>query len=217
MARKINQIHRRRQQRSADFFANNEDALSQQSELICAPEVYHEAVLDIITHTASLGRKAALEVGPGNGQMLKSLAEQFEQTVGMERSTEVIAVTKEILAAEIANKRIRLIERDFLTATASSRYDFILASMVVHHFPSPARFFKQAQSLLRPDGLIVLAELCEHNQEWVQEACGDLWLGFRADQIKSWAERAGLIIRDHQFLAQRNGFRVQVVSMAIQN
>ncbi|NCZ62302.1 MAG: ArsR family transcriptional regulator, partial [Cellvibrionales bacterium] len=40
--------------------------------------------------------------------------------------------------------------------------------------------------------------------------CGDLWLGFEAGQLSDWAQAAGLENRAELFLAQRNGFQIQV-------
>ncbi len=204
-------IHDRRSQKSRDFFSNNADALAQQRELICAPEVYHDTVLQIIKQSHPLRRGHALEVGPGNGALLKALEGHFDQVTGMDSSAAVLADTAMRLGAKT---QVQLVEMDFLKAPHSRRYDLIVAAMVVHHLPSPARFFIQARKLLKRQGIIVLVELCPHNQTWVQEACGDLWQGFSEEQINRWADRADLEIKDQHFLAQRNGFRVQVVSMS---
>jgi cyclopropane fatty-acyl-phospholipid synthase-like methyltransferase len=82
--------------------------------------------------------------------------------------------------------------------------------MVVHHLPSPPNFFSQAAALLAPGGLLVVAELCDHDQDWVKDLCGDVWLGFNPVALTQWAAQAGLTQTQQQFLAQRNGFRVQV-------
>jgi ArsR family transcriptional regulator len=97
-----------------------------------------------------------------------------------------------------------------MSLSCQPTYDALVAAMVVHHQASPASFFKQAAALLRPNGCLVIAELCQHDQEWAQTACGDQWLGFDPDELIAWAERAGLAIEDSQYLAQKNGFRLQV-------
>ena len=210
---RLGAIHERRSQRSRDFFANNADAFEQQSELICSPDIYRETVLELVQHAHPLRRRSALEVGPGTGTMLTDLAQDFAKVTAMDTAEEVIAS----IAEEVTHDNVNLVMQDFLKTDTRECYDLILAAMVVHHFPSPARFFKQARQLLHKSGLVIIAELCAHDQEWVQDACGDLWLGFREEQIQNWAQRAGLEIRDQQFLAQRNGFRVQVMSMAAQD
>ena len=76
---------------------------------------------------------------------------------------------------------------------------------------------KQARRCLAPDGGIVIADLCEHGQEWVRDHCGDIWLGFEARAIDSWLARAGFARTSQQYLAQKNGFVVQVVSATSSN
>ena len=206
-------IHERRNQQSREFFASHADALAQQRELICAPDVYHDTVTDFVLHTHPLRRKRALEVGPGSGTMLLTLAEHFDQVIGIDSSPEILRETAE----QISKPNIRLIEQDFLSLTQRKKLDFILAAMVVHHFASPVQFFRQASNLLQTSGLLVIAELCTHNQEWVKDACGDLWLGFSTEELHTWAGWAGLTILEQQHLAQRNGFGVQVMSFTSNN
>ncbi|MEC8112451.1 MAG: hypothetical protein VX121_06820, partial [Pseudomonadota bacterium] len=43
-----------------------------------------------------------------------------------------------------------------------------------------------------------------------REHCGDLWLGFMPDELVEWAAEAGLKLKASVFLAQRNGFQIQV-------
>ena len=51
---------------------------------------------------------------------------------------------------------------------------------------------------------------CAHDQAWAREHCGDLWLGFMPDELVEWAADANLELKASVFLAQRNGFQIQV-------
>jgi hypothetical protein len=81
---------------------------------------------------------------------------------------------------------------------------------VLHHARSPAAFIGHAARHLAPGGLLVVIELCRHDQDWVRDACGDVWLGFEPDDLDQWAAMAGLSPGAPQYLAQRNGFRLQI-------
>ena len=80
----------------------------------------------------------------------------------------------------------------------------------IHHLASPERFFHHAAAHLTDNGLLIVAELSAHQQQWVSDACGDVWLGFTADQLIEWSSAAGFTPLQQQHLAQRNGFNVQV-------
>ena len=117
---------------------------------------------------------------------------------------------KQVVVFVRNNADVHLRHQDFMALSSQGHYDAVVAAMVIHHQASPAAFFKQAARLLQKGGTLVVAELCQHDQEWAQSACGDLWLGFDPDELISWAELAGLTTAQSQYLAQKNGFQIQV-------
>ncbi len=208
---RIRQIHQARVARSQHFFAHQADALSNQGTLICEPSVYLDHVIEIVTTYPGHKSNRALEVGPGGGTLLRALAAAFDAVVGVDNSAEVLSTTREATAG-LGN--VTLLQADFAELPQNHNYDLIVAAMVIHHLPSPLGFFQQAARLLNANGLLVVAELCDHNQDWVRQRCGDVWLGFSPEQLTHWSREAGFALQHQQFLAQRNGFRVQVSAFA---
>ena len=90
------------------------------------------------------------------------------------------------------------------------RADRIVCNMVLHHVPSPADIFRDCSLLLADGGTLVITDLCRHDQLWVKENCGDLWLGFEPEELSEWAAAAGLINSDSIYLGLRNGFQIQI-------
>ena len=88
--------------------------------------------------------------------------------------------------------------------------DCIVVNMVLHHNPSPADIFSDLAHCLADGGVLLVTDLCRHDQDWARDACGDLWLGFEQEELTAWAESAGLAELAGVYLAQRNGFQVQV-------
>jgi ArsR family transcriptional regulator len=82
--------------------------------------------------------------------------------------------------------------------------------MVLHHIATPAATFKDAAELLGSGGLLLIIELCSHDQDWVRSSCGDLWLGFDEGELDQWAAASGLRFEQSSNLALRNGFQVQM-------
>jgi len=79
-----------------------------------------------------------------------------------------------------------------------------------HHTPIPAQILCDVARCLAPGGVVVVTELCQHDQGWARDNCGDLWLGFEPAALTRWAKQAGLNDIASVYLAQRNGFQVQV-------
>jgi len=201
---RIEQIHRERAEKSRAFFAGHAAEFESQRALICEPDVYLPAVSSLLPER---GRRA-LDVGPGGGEALPLLAGHFEQVVGIDNSKELLARARRHLR-ERGIDGVRLRHAEFMTLERG-RFDFVLMAMVLHHAASPIDFLGQAARLLRDGGRLVVVELVRHDQEWVRDACGDLWLGFEPEEIERWALAAGLSAAPAQFLAQRNGFRIQI-------
>lgn len=203
-------IQQQRRAQGQQFFATNADALSTQQARICNSSVYAASALDMATRHCP-GSHRALEVGPGDGHLALLLAEQFDEVLGIDSSAEMLQQT----ANAVQHKtNLKLRRQAFEQVGKSNRFDLIMASMVVHHAPSPANFFQTAQQLMRTNSVLLVAELCLHDQTWAKEACGDLWLGFAPEDVQSWAAAAGLHCQESQYLAQRNGFQIQLHAFA---
>ncbi len=205
-------VHDARRQRCMAFFASHADEIARLHKDIAEPETYSDAMLIMAARLehGSAGSGSclrALEIGPGNALLLDGLAAQFDEVVGVDSSPEMLAQAAAV-AARRANVTLR--EDDFFVMDASADFDLVAAAMVVHHLPSPAAFFQQAARLLRPGGSLLIAELTRHDQRWASEHCGDQWLGFEPAELEHWAKLAGLAPAESLFLAQKNGFQIQV-------
>lgn len=206
----IARIHAERRERSQAFFSANAEQLAEHSTLISNPDTYAEAA-DELLNQADCGFDKALEVGPGEGQLLTLLARRFAAVTGIDSAQ---AMLEQASAGIAEHQNIRLQLKDFAQLPARRIWDAVAAAMVLHHQPSPLAFFQQASSVLKPGGVLILVDLCRHDQEWVKKVCGDFWLGFEPDELMHWGERAGFTAPASQYLTQNNGFRVQLHAFA---
>lgn len=200
----------RREQNSRDFFRHNAERFRQQQDLIAAPERYAEVVTATIDGINSATKQLALEIGPGDGWLLPALAKRYDKVIALDNAAEMLAQSQQrIDDAGISN--VDLIEGDTGSAAlAGISADLVVLNMVLHHTPDPSRTLAEAAATLKPGGVLLITELCEHGQGWARESCGDLWLGFAPEQLQAWAADAGLTEGAAQYLAQRNGFTLQV-------
>jgi 2-polyprenyl-3-methyl-5-hydroxy-6-metoxy-1,4-benzoquinol methylase len=205
---RIEHVHAERATRSRRFFTDNATAFAKQQALICVPETYLPLLEEVVS-TAGCERKRALDVGPGDGETLLLLARHFEQVLGIDNSAEMLERARTGITGAASNVRLRLQAFEDLRG---ARHDLILFAMVLHHAASPRRFLVHAHDRLTAGGQLLIVELTRHEQTWAKDACGDLWLGFDPDELDEWAAAAGLTLQAGQYLAQRNGFAIQVRS-----
>jgi ArsR family transcriptional regulator len=206
----IDQLYARRALSSRSFFAENAHKFREQQDLIASYEQYAATVAEALDSAPLTTRRTALEVGPGDGAFLAELSTRFEQVVALDNAREMLERARQ-RAEDLELGNIHFIHGD-TTATelADLQADCVVINMVLHHTPSPAEIFADVAARLAPGGIVLVTELCRHDQAWARENCGDLWLGFEPDDLSQWAQEAGLADVSSLFLAQRNGFQIQV-------
>ncbi len=206
----IDKIHDGRKQQSQYFFSENADKFRAQQDLIANYDQYADTVQQMLTNRLPDQHTLALEVGPGDGQFLSFLSPNFDRVVALDNASNMLDQARQ-LAAENHWSNIEFIHGDTSHEQISNlKADCIVVNMVLHHAPSPADIFQDLAKILGDSGTLLITDLCHHDQDWAKEACGDVWQGFEPEDLTAWATAAGLGELDSAYLAQRNGFRVQV-------
>lgn len=206
----IARIREERARSSREFFAANARKFAEQQELIAPPAHYCAALDQLLESACSRAPATALELGPGEGWLLPRLARLAQRVIAIDNSPEMLAVARaSVAAAGLGNVELRLGD-GALAASGPGTVDLAVCNMVLHHTASPSEVVAELARSLRPGGVLLLTDLCAHDQAWAREACGDLWLGFAPEDLGHWARLAGLVEGEGLYLALRNGFRVQL-------
>ena len=208
--RKIKQIQLERAQLSLNFFNKNANKFREKQGLIVEHADYANSLLDLINGLALSEQAAVMEVGPGEGQLLTELCQRFENLTALDNSKDMLEKSRSAIS-DCGRSGVEFILGD--TAVARQQdvsSDLIIFDMVLHHISSPAKTFKDITALLNPNGYLLIVELCSHDQDWVRESCGDLWLGFEEADLDNWAEKADLEKQQSSYLGLRNGFQIQM-------
>ncbi|MEX0963711.1 MAG: metalloregulator ArsR/SmtB family transcription factor [Pseudohongiellaceae bacterium] len=208
--RKIKQIQLERAQLSLNFFNKNANKFREKQGLIVEHGDYANSLHDLIANLALSEKSAVMEVGPGEGQLLTELSLRFQNLTALDNSKDMLEKSRAAIA-ESGRNDVEFILGDTAVARGQGvSSDLIIFDMVLHHISSPAKTFKDIAALLNPEGYLLIVELCNHDQDWVRESCGDLWLGFEEGDLDHWAEKAGLEIQQSSYLGLRNGFQIQM-------
>lgn len=208
--KKIKQIQLERAQLSLKFFKRNADKFREKQGLIVEHSHYASGLHDVITGLGLGADASVLEVGPGEGQLLAELASRFANVTALDNSRDMLEKSRDAMT-KAGHKHVDFILGD--TAVARKKKitsDLIIFDMVLHHISSPAKTFKDVAVLLKPSGFLLVVDLCNHDQDWVRESCGDLWLGFEEGDLDHWARKAGLEKQQSSYIGLRNGFQIQL-------
>ncbi|MBT5577828.1 MAG: metalloregulator ArsR/SmtB family transcription factor [Porticoccaceae bacterium] len=205
----LKQINTERASASVEFFNRNVSRFEENQDLIASWSDYGDSVESFLDSSID-ATGTAIEVGPGYGQFLGKLSACFGQVLALDNSAEMLEQCQS-RAAQQGLENIEFILGD--TSVAQQRgiqADCLSLNMVLHHNPAPAEIIADCANLLAPGGVLLVTDLCAHDQEWVKESCGDFWLGFEPEELTHWASSAGLTEGNSLYLTQRNGFRIQL-------
>ena len=206
---KLSTINQERAKASVDFFNRNVSRFEENQDLIASWSDYGENVENFLDSSVQ-ATDSILEVGPGYGQFLGKLSATFDQVFALDNSQQMLAECRE-RANQQGLTNIQFFQGNTESLQSKNlRVDAVSLNMVLHHNPTPATIIKHCANLLNSNGVLLITDLCAHDQDWVRESCGDLWLGFDPADISDWASAAGLTEGSSLFLTQRNGFRIQL-------
>ena len=207
---RLQQIRQDRVKVSQQFFEQQAEQFKEQQDLIAKYPVYGEAVAEMLGNTELAKHETAIEVGPGAGEFLPILAKQFTQVVALDNAPAMLEKARQA-CEQHAISNIDFVGGDTLNLRQREGVaDCVVMNMVLHHTSSPADIFMDiAQSLVR-GGVLIVTDLCRHDQDWAKTACGDVWLGFDPGELHRWAMLAGLQQGHSKYLALRNGFQIQL-------
>jgi ArsR family transcriptional regulator len=201
------QIREERLNAARQFFVEHTQEFELHQERIVLFNNYGPEALQLLDSLQRPKSSRVLEVGPGKGEFLKALAERFDNVVGLDISPVMLEQANE----HVGNaKNVSLMEGSTESLlTSNEQFDLIVYNMVLHHVPMPESEIAQCAKLLSDQGLLIITDLCHHDQEWARDQCGDQWLGFEPEELHQWAKRHGFSHNQTRFLALRNGFQVQ--------
>ena len=204
----IERVQQQREDNSIAFFNGNADRFREQQELIAPWVDYSEITLQLLDRLESGTFDSIIEVGVGEGWLLPDLAKRARCVTALDLSQDMLDLAQEHFS-HLRNVSFVQGSTDVLVQR-NQQADAIVVNMVLHHTSEPEKVLAEAACLLKSGGHFIVSELCAHDQAWAREHCGDLWLGFTPEQLEIWAGHGGLSLNASVFLAQRNGFQIQV-------
>ena len=137
------------------------DEFSRQAEAMAnAPAFSAEAIMDRFKEAIAPKKSGVmLDLACGPGILLAGLASSMKLNVGVDITPKMIQMAHaKCLSANLLNTR-------FLESPAenlpfpSAAFDCVLTRLTLHHFLEPIRVLREVKRILKPDGILVIADL----------------------------------------------------------
>ena len=119
-------------------------------------------------------------------------AQWLVQVIGVDNSSRMLDAARAKLDAEgITSVELRRGEVQNLPIE-DEEVDAAFAHMVLHYLASPGEALREMARIVRPGGVVVVADFLQHENEWMRQELRVVWLGFAETTIREWFEEAGL-------------------------
>lgn len=146
---------------------------------------------------AAIGERrfdSLLDLGTGTGRLLELLAPLYRRAVGIDASTDMLAVARANLdRAGVTNAQIRLGDIYHLPLSRDS-FNVVTIHQVLHYLDDPERALAEAARVLRPGGRLLIVDFAPHQLEFLRERHAHRRLGFGQETVGQWIDTAGLAL-----------------------
>lgn len=216
-------VYTQRAEASRAFFVENANRFKEQQDLIAAFDVYGEQVTHMLERSKQPSQQRVLELGPGAGELLPVLSRLFTHVIALDNSQAMLNQAQELaIRCDLQNIEWQLNDSQFCTQLTAQHtnnlnntnsnllLDCVVINMVLHHTPSPSQVFADVCSAIKPGGILIITDLCAHDQDWARTACGDHWLGFEPHDLNQWGQENQMREGESIYVALRNGFQIQI-------
>jgi ubiquinone/menaquinone biosynthesis C-methylase UbiE len=182
-------IKRQRAELAAAYFRENAAHWDRIRSLYIDEREVEAALVEIIGAEAP---RDLLDIGTGTGRMLEVLGPRVARALGIDQSREMLSVARVNLErAGLGNGIVRLGDM-YQLPLRDACFDAIVVHQVLHYADRPAAAIAEAARVLRPDGVLVLADFAPHAQEFLRDEHAHRRLGFADAEIAEWCRAAGL-------------------------
>jgi ArsR family transcriptional regulator len=159
---------------------------------------YNASVIDALAERADIcAADTVVDVGCGTGFVAAGLSPRAGCVIGVDNSPAMLAVAADNFGAlKVDNVTLLDGAIDDLPL-ADDSVNAAVANMVLHHAEEPTAMLAEMKRVVRPGGVVAIADEVAHHYEWMRTEQADIWLGFTKRDVASYFENAGL--RRHRY------------------
>jgi ArsR family transcriptional regulator len=148
-----------------------------------------ERAIDRALGKRPLGR--LVDIGTGTGRMIELFASRATQSIGIDRSSEMLRLARVKLEAAGIVSSLRQGDM-YALPLADQCADTVVIHQVLHYAHSPATAIAEAARVLAPGGTLLVVDFAAHEREELREQDAHIRLGFEDEVMSAWFASAGL-------------------------
>lgn len=191
-ASKLDRIRADRAEAANRYFTSHADVWDSIRSLHVAESEVEEAIGRALGDQP-LGR--LIDVGTGTGRMIELFGRSADQSIGIDRSSEMLRLARVKLEAAGIPSSLRQGDMYALPLDDGSA-DTVIIHQVLHYAHSPAQAIGEASRVLAPEGRLLIVDFAAHEREELRSSDAHIRLGFDDATMENWFKAAGIAV-DH--------------------
>jgi len=174
------------------YFASHADQWDALRSLHVA-ESEVEAAIGRALGDVAVGR--LIDIGTGTGRMIELFGPGADQSLGIDRSPEMLRLAR-VKLAQAGLESADLRQGDmYALPVPSGAADTVIIHQVLHYAQNPAAAVAEAARLLSSGGRLLIVDFAAHEREELRTREGHARLGFADETMIKYLEEAGLEAR----------------------
>jgi SAM-dependent methyltransferase len=129
------------------------------------------------------------DLGCGAGHITEALAPCVGRVIAVDESGPMLDAARARIAA-LDNVELREGHIESLPIE-NDTLDVAILFLVAHFISDPAGAIREVRRVLKPDGRLIVVDLCSHDRADYIVQLGHVWQGFTGDQVTDWLSEAG--------------------------
>ena len=139
-------------------------------------EANHEVVSRFSTISTSKGILLDIGTGPGDIPILLAKTAPDLRVIGIDAAASMLAIARDRVSRAGVSEQVRLQRADAkVLPFADSIFDGVISNGMLHHIPDPVDLLREAHRVLRPDGALLVRDLCRPEKESDVQRLVDLY------------------------------------------
>jgi DNA binding domain, excisionase family len=169
---------------------------------------YDESIKNKLLELQILKKSMILmDLGAGDGYIARFAAKFVKKVLAVDISGEMLKELQKKSRLE-GLKNIETIESDGLNMPVKdAQTDILCANMYLHHIEEPEQAIQEIYRVIKPGGLVFIADFFEHGDNQLKEKMHDIWPGFNPQVLKEWFEKSGFGHINLQKVTDKNNSR----------
>lgn len=136
-----------------------------------------------------------IDVGVGTGRILEVFSDRVSEGIGVDINHAMLNVAR--LNLERAGMTDASVRKADVSALPFENEvaDLVTVHQVLHYLDDPAVAIAECARVLKPGGVLLIADFAPHQLEFLKTEHAHRQLGFSDEEISGWIEEAGLELR----------------------